>query len=143
MLGGEISAPEEESVVALQKIDLRQLPVDTGKLIPPMAAIALRVSRQRVIQMLEEGKFETAEQVPGSGTRPAAYQIRVAEIRELAVANCPACRIITSSTGAAPPSCGHFTVTERGEVILAELPGDPEPVEHAVPFAAAERSPRV
>jgi hypothetical protein len=135
-----------------KRIDVAELPVLKGQLTPPVAAVALRVKRQRVIQMIEEDKFRTATQVRGNGEirdgqrpRPAAYLVREAEVRRLAVSNCPSCRYLTGR-GAEIESCEHFEVTTRGEVILhdiAEVTDHTEPVEHAIPLAVSEHAARV
>jgi hypothetical protein len=127
-------------------INLDELPVLEGQLIPPMAAIALRRKRQRVDQMMRENKFKTAVRVAGSGGRAAAYLIKEAEIRVMAVENCPSCQYLKAHGQPEINVCDHFLVDEDGQVTLADilqvadetLLGDAEPVEHAAPFAVAD-----
>jgi hypothetical protein len=64
----------------------RNLPKLEGWLSSPVAAERLQVSRQRFYQMLQENKFTTATQVPGTGDRPAAILVREAEIDRLVAA---------------------------------------------------------
>jgi hypothetical protein len=122
----------------MEQIDLGDLPVLPGQMIPPMAAIALRRKRQRIDQMMREGKIKTATRVPGTEGRVAAYVIREAEVRKLAVANCPSCQWRIEH-GAVVASCDHFIVGADGQVALADIPQvtEAEEVEHAVPFAAS------
>jgi flavin-dependent dehydrogenase len=64
-------------------IDLAELPELEGWLSFPVAADRLKVTRQRLHQMLQEGKFETARRIPGTGKRPAGYVIREAEVNKI------------------------------------------------------------
>lgn len=120
-------------------VDLSSLPALRGAVIPPVAARALRVTRQRVFQMIEEGKIKTAIRVPGlPGKRPAAYLIRIAEIVELAVENCPECQKLTAEDPdhIIPEFCRHCDFGEQDII----YPGDPEPVEHAMPLTEPARA---
>jgi len=117
-------------------VDLKSLPALAGWVIPPLAAGPLHVTRQRVFQMIEEGKIKSAVRVPGVGDRPAAYLIRIVEIVKLATENCPECRKITSDTGTAPEFCRHCDFGDQ-DIIYPEA-ADPEPVAHAVPHELAE-----
>lgn len=117
-------------------VDLASLPALKGSVIPPVAAVPLRVSRQRVFQMIEEGKIKSAVRVPGlPGKRPAAYLIRIAEVMELAVENCPDCQAAIAA-GEKVPYCRHCDFGEQDIVY-----GDAEPVEHAVPHQVPETVP--
>ena len=49
----------------------------------PEVAAELGVRRQRVFQMLDEGKLTSARRLPGSGDRPAAYMISSRELARL------------------------------------------------------------
>jgi hypothetical protein len=49
----------------------------------PDAAVPLGVTRQRLFQMVDEGKLPSVRQVPGAGSRPAAYVISEAELCRL------------------------------------------------------------
>jgi hypothetical protein len=118
-------------------VDLKTLPVLRGWVALPPAALAMRVTRQRGFQMIEEGKIKSAHRVLGESeeARPAAYLIRVSEVLELAVANCPRCQEdIEAHRGAgdedyAVAYCTHWQFPEQ-EVLY-----DAEPVEHVTPAA--------
>lgn len=59
------------------------MPVLKGWVSFPAAAHRLSISRQRVFQMLDEGKLPSARQLPGAGDRPAAYVISDKEMDRL------------------------------------------------------------
>jgi Helix-turn-helix domain len=64
-------------------VDMTQVPELDGWLSVPVAAQELGVSRQRVFQMIQEGRIKSVRQIPGVGERPAAYVVRKAEIDQL------------------------------------------------------------
>ena len=129
-------------------VDTRSLPVLKGWVALPPAALAMRVTRQRAFQMIEEGKITTVHRVLGESeeARPAAYLVRVAEVLELAVANCPDCQALIREyretyPGESPedarrdaaPYCVHWQFPEQDVVFDAT-----EPVEHVTPGVMAE-----
>jgi hypothetical protein len=62
----------------------RDIPVLEGWKSLPTAARELSVTRQRLFQMgAEEDKLTSLRQVPGAGTRPAAYVVSEAELCRL------------------------------------------------------------
>lgn len=63
--------------------EVRQIPVLAGWVSLPAAAKRLTVTRQRIFQMVDEGKLTTIHQILGAGERPAAYVIREAEVTKL------------------------------------------------------------
>lgn len=59
------------------------IPVLPGWVSLPVAAAQLDVKRQRLFQMIDEGKLTTVHRIPGAGSRPAAYVVRVEEVNRL------------------------------------------------------------
>jgi len=59
------------------------IPVLEGWVSLPVAADRLSVTRQRIFQMVDEGKLTTIHQIPGAGSRPAAYVISEPEVARL------------------------------------------------------------
>ena len=59
------------------------VPVLKGWVSFPAAADKLGISRQRMFQMLDEGKLTSVRRVPGAGDRPAAYLITAREMERL------------------------------------------------------------
>jgi hypothetical protein len=49
----------------------------------PVLALDLGVKRQRIFQMLDEGKLLSARQIPGTGSRPVAYVVSTEEADRL------------------------------------------------------------
>jgi hypothetical protein len=49
----------------------------------PVLADDLGVKRQRIFQMLWEGKLTSARKIPGTGTRPVAYVVSTEEANRL------------------------------------------------------------
>lgn len=49
----------------------------------PVLALELGVKRQRIFQMLDEGKLTSARLIPGTGSRPVAYVVSDEEAAEL------------------------------------------------------------
>jgi hypothetical protein len=49
----------------------------------PVLAEELGVKRQRIFQMLAEGKLTSARKIPGTGSRPVAYVVSAEEARQL------------------------------------------------------------
>ena len=95
-----------------------EVPVLEGKVSLPKAGLELHVSRQRMFQMIAEGKLPSARRIPGAGKRPAAYVIDQVELDSLLAAQraaeeCPQC--------AAARAVG-------GEVEFCTHAGQPEPV---------------
>lgn len=64
-------------------VDRSWVPPLKGYVSFPVVARRLKVSRQRVFQMLDERKLTSAVQLPGAGDRPAAYAITVRELDRL------------------------------------------------------------
>lgn len=62
---------------------ITDIPVLAGWVSLPVAAKRLNVTRQRLFQMVDEGKLTTIHRVPGAGDRPAAYVIRDTEVDRL------------------------------------------------------------
>lgn len=63
--------------------DREWVPVLKGWHSFPEVALKLGVARQRIFQMLDEGKLLSARRVPGAGERPAAYVISTRELERL------------------------------------------------------------
>jgi hypothetical protein len=59
------------------------VPVLRGWVSFPAAAHKLDMTRQRMFQMLDEGKLTSVRRVPGAGDRPAAYLISDREMERL------------------------------------------------------------
>jgi hypothetical protein len=59
------------------------IPALDGWVALPVLAEDLGVKRQRIFQMLWEGKLTSARQIPGTGTRPVAYVVSTAEAEQL------------------------------------------------------------
>lgn len=62
---------------------VQTIPVLDGWVSLPVAAVRLKVSRQRLFQMVDEGKLITIHQILGAGDRPAAYVVREVEVTRL------------------------------------------------------------
>jgi hypothetical protein len=54
---------------------ISNIPVLEGQVSLPVAAKRLNVTRQRLFQMVDEGKLTSIHKIPGAGARPAAYVI--------------------------------------------------------------------
>jgi hypothetical protein len=61
----------------------KQIPVLEGWVSLPVVGKRLKVTRQRIFQMVDEGKLTTIHQLPGAGERPAAYVVRESEVKRL------------------------------------------------------------
>jgi predicted DNA-binding ArsR family transcriptional regulator len=61
----------------------RIIPALKGWVALPVLAEDLGVKRQRIFQMLHEGKLESAVQIPGTGNRPVAYLVSAEEAARL------------------------------------------------------------
>ena len=59
------------------------IPALDGWVALPVLAEDLGVKRQRIFQMLWEGKLTSARQIPGTGTRPVAYVVSAEEAESL------------------------------------------------------------
>lgn len=59
------------------------IPVLKGWISLPVSARQLAVTRQRIFQMVDEGKLTSIHQIRGAGDRPAAYVVSEAEMCRL------------------------------------------------------------
>jgi hypothetical protein len=94
----------------------KEVPELEGKVSLPVVGLKLKVSRQRIFQMIDEEKLRTVRRIPGAGVRPAAYVIDTAELDELLAAQlaaeeCPQCAV-DRANGAGAEFCTHAAQPE-------------------------------
>jgi hypothetical protein len=85
------------------KLDRRSIPVLKEWVSLPDAGARLRLTRQRLFQMVDENKWKTLHQIPGKPSddpeeekRPALLVVRLSEVEAMlaaqkAAGGCPAC----------------------------------------------------
>jgi hypothetical protein len=88
-----------------------EVPELEGQVSLPKAGLELGVSRQRMFQMIDEGKLKTVRRIPGAGVRPAAYVISTAErdgllAAQRAAEECPQCAAARAA-GSEVEFCAH------------------------------------
>jgi hypothetical protein len=72
--------PAESAAVKAARDAIPEL---EGYISLPRAGKKLKVSRQRLFQMVDEGVLTSIRRISGAGSRPAAYVVKTVEVEKL------------------------------------------------------------